>query len=665
MRTGGFADECLLSRPTGTLSSILNGGEGWGEEVPRRFLPVVFWKWYNYFSVVRFSLVAVLLVCATNCNADSWLGFRGLDKQGVAASPAPSEWSTNRNLLWQSKIAGAGHSSPIVVGDAAYVTTAYPSVRHQKLRQTLKWSLAVLSLIAVAMGLRQLRKDWDRVGEAAAFRFTRRLAALTALATPLLLVGAWIIGWERLGLAGSDVRIWKLSTLVASAVVVSVALSWRWRSNGFLVLTILTAAFCPLVVALYPEAGPLLGRGSDASRADILVSLTPAFASLCLLVVHVFSRLRPAPVSGGVARSPGVWAVFTGVAVTLLASAFLVDANGLRRKQDMVRAIVCLAVKDGEVRWSAEALPGPQKPVYKMNSPATPTPVSDGSRIVAWFGSAGLMCVSREGRLLWSNRDFPAEHRYGPATSPVLHAGKVILVSDIGLPDASPAQPESYVAAVDIADGRMLWRKIRQQHKVFAGYSTPVVATTGGKDIVWVRGWEALKGYDLASGQELASYAMPHKGQHLAASPIVREDRVYLPDSSGLLCLNLTNLLGNGDPLLWKYRTQQEICASPVLVNGMIFGVTEEGSAFCIESSTGRMNWERRLPGKYFSSVVAAGDRVFFTSETGKTTVMAADRKVRLLAENAVNEKVYASLVPAGIRLLIRGKDHLFAIAEP
>ena len=50
MRTGGFADECLLSRPTGTLSSILNGGEGWGEEVPRRFLPVFFGKWLDLFG---------------------------------------------------------------------------------------------------------------------------------------------------------------------------------------------------------------------------------------------------------------------------------------------------------------------------------------------------------------------------------------------------------------------------------------------------------------------------------------------------------------------------------------------------------------------------------------------------------------------------------------
>ena len=220
----------------------------------------------NYFRAVTFSLVAVLLVCATNCTADSWLGFRGLDKQGVTAITAPSEWSTNRNLLWRAKIAGAGHSSPIVVGDAAYVTTAYPSARHQKLRQTLKWSLAVLSLIAAAMGLRQLRKDWEQGGEAGAFRFTRRLAALTALAMPLLLVGAWVIGWERLGLAGSDVRIWKLSTLVASAVLVSAALSWRWRSNGFLVLTILTAAICPLSWSLFIRK---LDRCSGAVRMPV------------------------------------------------------------------------------------------------------------------------------------------------------------------------------------------------------------------------------------------------------------------------------------------------------------------------------------------------------------------------------------------------------------
>ena len=37
MISGGFADDLLLARPLGTLSSIPNGGEGWGEEVPEGF----------------------------------------------------------------------------------------------------------------------------------------------------------------------------------------------------------------------------------------------------------------------------------------------------------------------------------------------------------------------------------------------------------------------------------------------------------------------------------------------------------------------------------------------------------------------------------------------------------------------------------------------------
>ena len=60
-----------------------------------------------------------------------------------------------------------------------------------------------------------------------------------------------------------------------------------------------------------------------------------------------------------------------------------------------------------------------------------------GDRVVAWFGSAGAMCVDRKGNELWTNRDLPFEGIHGVAASPMPAAGRIIISS--GQPKAPPA----------------------------------------------------------------------------------------------------------------------------------------------------------------------------------------------------------------------------------
>ena len=75
----------------------------------------------------RFSL-ALCLICLAFPSvgvATDWPQFRGPNASGVTSDAnAPTSWSANENLLWQTDIPGAGWSSPIVIGDKLFVTTA-------------------------------------------------------------------------------------------------------------------------------------------------------------------------------------------------------------------------------------------------------------------------------------------------------------------------------------------------------------------------------------------------------------------------------------------------------------------------------------------------------------------------------------------------------------
>ncbi|MGY8770693.1 MAG: outer membrane protein assembly factor BamB family protein [Pirellulales bacterium] len=69
------------------------------------------------------SLIATSLSIISLASAEDWTRFRGPNGSGVsAATTLPLEWSQTKQLVWETKLPGAGSSSPIVVGDKIFVT---------------------------------------------------------------------------------------------------------------------------------------------------------------------------------------------------------------------------------------------------------------------------------------------------------------------------------------------------------------------------------------------------------------------------------------------------------------------------------------------------------------------------------------------------------------
>src|SRR5437016_800563 len=57
----------------------------------------------------------------------SWPQWRGPLGTGVSPTAAPPiEWSESKHVRWKTAIPGKGHSSPVVWGDAIFLTTAIP-----------------------------------------------------------------------------------------------------------------------------------------------------------------------------------------------------------------------------------------------------------------------------------------------------------------------------------------------------------------------------------------------------------------------------------------------------------------------------------------------------------------------------------------------------------
>lgn len=351
--------------------------------------------------------------------------------------------------------------------------------------------------------------------------------------------------------------------------------------------------------------------------------------------------------------------IFFAVALSL-AAAFLIHTQYVQKPKDFLRAVVCLDRESGEIEWICEGLTGQARARGRTVTHASATPVTDGQRIYAYFGADGLMCVDKAGQLLWKRAEAMFASNFGVGTSLVLKDDILVVVSDV---DASSGMA-SAIMAFDGASGDPLWRTERAAHKAYEAYSTPVMASSNGRDIVVVQGWRGVSGYDLQTGEEGWSFPIDYEGKHLVASPICRGDRLYLADAKQIRALDLLALEAGGDPVLWCTALSDEKSATPVEANGLLFVVTEFGRAACLDVQTGEVLWQERLRGRYYCSVMAMQDRVFFTSEAARTTAVAIDREYRPLAVNTLEGSVYASMAPAGHQLFVRTTKYLCCLEE-
>lgn len=153
---------------------------------------------------------------------------------------------------------------------------------------------------------------------------------------------------------------------------------------------------------------------------------------------------------------------------------------------------VCLDSQSGEERWRAE-VPFDGSRVG-ANSPAAPSPVTDGERVHVLFHHVGLITYDLEGKEIWRKEIGPFNIPHGMAGSPVVHGGKVVLQID--------QDGDSYLVAYDGKSGKELWRVARpgMNH----GYATPAVyAPESGPVQVVASGTMQIAGYALDTGEKL------------------------------------------------------------------------------------------------------------------------------------------------------------------
>lgn len=299
---------------------------------------------------------------------------------------------------------------------------------------------------------------------------------------------------------------------------------------------------------------------------------------------------------------------------------------------------------------------------HRYGSFASNSPVTDGERLIAFFGSRGVYCYDLAGNLLWK-RDFGVKMRmrnaFGEGVAPVLAGDTLLLNFD--------QEAGSFLVALDKRTGEERWRKPRDE---VSSWAPPVVVDYGGRSQAVVAATKRVRSYDLATGELIWECA--GLGTNVIPAPVVHDGVVVVMSGHrdpNLLAIRLGergDLTGTG-AILWTNQRGNSYTPSPVLHDGKLYMVTDRGLVSCFDVKTGEAHYhQQRLPQPYTfkASPVAAGGKLYLASEEGDVIVLRLSPRYEVLASNTLTDQMFiATPAIAGGEIYLRSTTALYCIS--
>ena len=386
------------------------------------------------------------------------------------------------------------------------------------------------------------------------------------------------------------------------------------------------------------------------------------------------------PVPGLSHSSPIVWGnqVCLATAVSTAATADLKvglygnieSANDQSPHRWMV---LCYDKQTGKQLWERVAHSGvPKVKRHTKSSHASSTLATDGRYIVAFFGSEGLYAFDMSGKQIWK-KDFGVldsgffmapEAQWAFASSPIIHNDRVVIQVDV--------QKDSFVAALDLASGRELWRTPRQDVPT---WSTPAVYTSGGEAQVIVNGWKHIGGYDLNTGKEI--WRMEGGGDIPVPTPITAHGLIFITNSHGGKSpvyavkptaqgtITLKDAETSNAHIAWSAPRDGAYMQTPLVYGDSLFVCKDNGVLSVFDVKTGQRHFQARLAdGRtgFSASPVASNGHIYFTSEEGDVYVLKAGTAFEQVAINPLGEVAMATPAISDGVLFFRTRNHLVAV---
>ncbi len=336
--------------------------------------------------------------------------------------------------------------------------------------------------------------------------------------------------------------------------------------------------------------------------------------------------------------------------------------------------VFCLDKNSGKIFWEQTSFTGiPKVKRHPKATHANSTPVTDGKYVVAFYGSEGLYCYDMDGKLIWQ-KDFGVldsgyfrelSAQWGFASSPIIHDGVVVVQCDV--------QENSFLAALDIKNGKEIWRTLRDEYPT---WGTPTISTQKNKTQIIVNGFKHIGGYDFKTGKEI--WKISGGGDIPVPTPIIAFDMVFINSAHGRMSpiyaikldaegdISLKGEDSSNDYIKWSVRRGGAYMQTPLVYGDYLYNLAGNGLLSCFRAKTGEVIYKEKVGqmDSFSASGVAADGKLYFPSEKGNVYVVKAGTKFELLSTNNMNDVCMATPAISEGVVFVRTHHYLVAASE-
>jgi outer membrane protein assembly factor BamB len=289
--------------------------------------------------------------------------------------------------------------------------------------------------------------------------------------------------------------------------------------------------------------------------------------------------------------------------------------------------------------------------------------VTDGEHVFAFFGSHGLYCLGMNGEVKWEKQfgAMQTKHGHGESASPALHGEMLFINWDQDGP--------CFLAAFDKRTGKQRWKVDRNEE---TSWSSPIIVENDGQAMLIVAGTNRIRAYEPATGQVI--WECGGLSSNIVATPVAAEGMLFAGSSyekQALLAIRLDRAKGDitgTDRIAWTRSRGTPYVPSPLLYGDSLYFLSHyQGILTRVEAATGVDKpgaFRLGSMGNIYASPVAGGGRLYVTDLEGKTVVVSHGDRPKILALNSLDDEFAASAAIVGRDLFLRGKRHLYCIAE-